>query len=343
MTRARPSFLAAAVLTGLLAVEGGSQVLFRLKHGRWPAAFAREQFDQPAHHYMSDHPYLPYFALPGEYGPVRINSWGGRGPEPERPKRRIRILCFGGSTTFDMAHPLEDTWPGRLQKMLGPRYEVVNAAQNGATSADTLVNYALLQSELKPDLVLALEGVNDLESSFFTGFRPDYAHRRRKIPDEPYPIFRALPRWLDYSAFWVSLRWALVGPRGELHALYSRPGWYDFEHGPFGLSVFRRNLRMLNALVRLDGARLILGTPGFYEPDARARFGEAFADSWKRALAAENETVRDLARREGVGLAELERSYVPTSREHLDFCHFTEAGNELVARAFHKAVLAARR
>lgn len=335
------AFLAAF---GLAVMEAAGWAMFYAKHGDIPPRFAARHYRGPEHHYLTDHPYLPYIAAPGAAGGLSFNSLGDRGPEPERPKRRVRVLCFGGSTTFDGVHPWEDTWPGRLQKLLGARYEVINAAQNGATTADTLVNYALIHSHLDADFVLAYEGTNDLESSFFAGFKTDYSHRRRDIGVEPYPVFRALPAWLDWSALVVSTRWALVGSRGDLHALYSRPGWYDFDKGPFGLPVFRRNLAHLNALAAANGARLVLGTFQYYEPWARERFGPVFAEGWGRGNRLQNEIVRELARREpNVLLAEVERSFSPTPAEMIDFCHLTERGNELVARAFQRAVTRAPR
>lgn len=333
------AFTAALFVLGWLCVEACGYGLFFLKHRMTPARFAATRIDTPVHHMMTDHPYLPYLAKPGTYGALTFNSLGDRGPEPETPKRRKRVVCFGGSTTFDGSHPIEGTWPGLLQKKLGSGYEVINAAQNGATSADTLVSFALLHWDLAPDFVLAMDGVNDLESSYFPGFRPDYAHRRRKIPDVRYPALDRAPRAFNYSAVWVLLRWTLQGPSADLHDLYSRPGSYDYEHGPFGLPTFERNLRELAALSRERGAKLVVGTPQFYSPWALAHFGDAFEEAFKRGLDAENEIVRALPKSErGVFVAEVARSFAPTEKEMTDFCHLTEAGNEKVAAAYFAAI-----
>lgn len=341
-------FAAAAALLALLLVEACGQALFLAKFRRLPYAFAREQFHGEARLYMTDHPYLPYLATKGRASEnVEFDSRGARGPEPESPKRRVRLVCYGGSTTFDGSHRREETWPGMLEEMLGAdRYEVINAAQNGAATPDSLVNLALLQSDLKPDYVLALEGINDLESSFMPGFRPDYAHRRRKIADERYPVFRRLPRWLDASSLYVLLRWKLVGPRGDLHAMFSRPGLaYDFENGPFGLATYRRNLVHLDAIARENGARLVLGTPPFRDGAARSMFGEEFARGFRRGIDAHNAIVRELARsRPNVLLAEVSASFPePTDALMTDFCHFTAEGNRLVASAFRDAVARAEK
>ena len=325
------------------AVELAGYAGFRFKHGASPREFARRHYDGTAGLYMGDHPYLPYLATKGRAGALEFNSRGDRGPELESPKRRLRVLCYGGSTTFDGAHDWDETWPGRLQAMLGrDRYEVVIAAQNGATTADTLVNYALVHSDSDADFVLLYEGVNDLESSYAPGFRPDYAHRRRKIGGEPYPVFKALPAALHHSSLYTALRWKLVGPRGDLHAQFSRPTAYDFKNGPFGLAAFEANLRSVHALARSRKAALVLGTAQYYRPWADAHFGPDFGEGWQRGLAAENELQRKLARAlPGTQLADVAASFVPTEAHMTDFCHLTAKGNELVAKAFHAAVLRA--
>jgi hypothetical protein len=341
--RAWPGFAFAAAALAVLLLEGFGQLGFRLKHGDWPRAFARANFDQPIRLYMGDHPYLPYLATKGVEGRVEFDALGNRGRGLETPKRRVRVLCYGGSTTFDAAHDWEQTWPGRLQALLGPKYEVVIAAQNGATTADTLVNYALVQSSSEADFVLAYEGINDLESSYAPGFRTDYAHRRRKIGESPYPFFERLPRALHYSACYTALRWKLVGPRGDLHAQFSRPTAYDFKKGPFGLRTFERNLESLHALTRARGARLVLGTAQYYRPWADAHFGADFGAGWERGIKAENAIQRALSRRlADVALADVANSFTPTEAEMTDFCHLTPRGNEFVARAFWKALKTAQ-
>lgn len=325
-------------------VESAGYAGFRLKHGAFPREFARRHYAEEPALYMGDHPYLPYLATKGRVGSVEFNSRGDRGPELEVPKRRKRVLCYGGSTTFDGAHEWAETWPGRLQALLGEGYEVVIAAQNGATTADTLVNYALTHSDAQADFVLAYEGINDLESSFAPGFRPDYAHRRRDIGSTPYPIFERLPQALHYSALYTAARWKLVGPRGDLHARFSRPTSYDFANGPFGLAAFEANLRSLHALARSRGAVLVLGTAQYYRPWADANFGPEFGEGWRRGIDAENALQRRLAASlPGVRLAEVAASFAPTEEHMTDFCHLTLKGNELVARAFHAAVTARSR
>lgn len=325
-----------------LTAEAAGYVLIRVKKGAWPYTFAMENFYAVPRLYMTDHPFLPYLATKGVASErIRFNSLGDRGKEPDDPKRRVRIVCYGGSTTFDGAHDWDETWPGLLQAALGEEmYEVINAAQNGATSADTFVNLSLIHSDLKPDFVLVYHGTNDLESSFFPGFRSDYAHRRRDIGGEPYPFFRRLPKFFNLSALYVIARWELVGPRGELHALYSRPGKaYDFKNGPFGLPTFERNLRQIHAIAEVNGGKTVLGTFQYYRPLADKHLGEEFGAAWERGIRAENEIIRKLAAQvPGIHLAEIAGSFEPGPEHMTDFCHLTTEGNRLIAEAFLAAI-----
>jgi lysophospholipase L1-like esterase len=290
---------------------------------------------------MADHPYLPYYGTSGLYGQVILNSLGDRGPDPDEPKRRIRIVSFGGSTTFGQDEPWELTWPGQLQDLLGSsQFEVLSAAHNGDTTADSLVKLALIYVDLKPDIVLVYHGTNDLEASYSRNFRADYAHRRRDVGATPYPVFDRLPRWLDYSSYFVTIRSNLVGYRGSMWRLYTRPEvGLDLENGPFGLPTFQRNLQAINALAQLAGARLVLGTFQYYRPWAEEYHGSKWAEAWQRGLGIQNEIIRELAaREENIYVADVARAFHPTGDHMTDFCHLTALGNEEIARAFAHAI-----
>jgi lysophospholipase L1-like esterase len=323
----------------LIVVEAGGYSLFYLVHGELPHAYGARTF-KVMRLTVTDHPYLPYFRTSG-LGQIRLNSLGDRGPEPDVPKRRLRILCFGGSTTFDQEHGWDETWPGQLQRMLGAdSVEVLNAAHNGDTTAETLVKLAMIHGDLQPDLVLVYHGHNDLEASYAHGFRSDYAHRRRDVSPTPYPVFDRLPRWLDYSSGFVALRSYLVGYRGSMWNLYTRPGkGLDLVHGPFGLPTFERNLRSIDAMARLAGARVVLGTFQYYRPWAEVNQGPEWAAAWERGIDAQNDIIRDLARREeNIRVADVARAFVPTPDHMLDLCHLKPPGNREIAAAYAAVV-----
>jgi lysophospholipase L1-like esterase len=75
---------------------------------------------------------------------------------------RVRILCLGESTTA----PNDHAWPLQLQRLLderaGPgRYAVINAAHGATTSGLILARLPPLLDEYRPQLVIAMTGIND--------------------------------------------------------------------------------------------------------------------------------------------------------------------------------------
>jgi lysophospholipase L1-like esterase len=326
-----------------LVVELFGYGFFYVRYDCLPKKFGKDTF-HPRTLYKTDHPYLPYIAKKSNDGfLLEIHSFGGRGKEPENPKTKIRIVTYGGSTTYDGGHKWDKTWPGYLQQILGAeKYEVINMAQNGATTADTLVNLSLLGIELKPDFVLVYDATNDLESSYSIDFKPDYSHRRRNIGKIPYPIFDRLPGWLEYSSIFVALRHLLIG-HYDLATLYTRPeAKYDFKNGPFGLEIFRRNLRNINAVAQAHKAKLILGTFQFYKPFAVKLQGHEFADAWEKGINLENKIIRDLAASEpNIYLADLVKNFQVDESDMTDWVHLTALGNKKIAAVYAKAVLSA--
>lgn len=343
-------FICYLFMAVLLLGETVSQIHVRTKHQQSPYELGTGAFKR-VRLYMHDHPYLPYIATKGrayvnedswgDIAPVEFNSYGDRGAEPDNPKRRIRLIAFGGSTTFGARSSLEETWPGKLESLLGEdKYEVINAAQNGATTADTLVNLSLIHVDMQPDYILIYHGTNDLESSYAVPFRADYAHRRRDIANIP-KIFEVLPRWLDHSALYVLGRSAFLGNEtaGNLWARYTRSTEMDFVNGPFGLDTFRRNLRNIIAVARANGAKVVVGTFQYYKGWAENNLDAEFADAWERGIIEENRIIREIAASDpDVFLADVAAAFEPSPEYLWDFCHLTPRGNEQIAKEFHKAL-----
>ncbi len=83
----------------------------------------------------------------------------------------IKVACIGNSITYGMTLPDRDTqsYPARLQKMLGPDYEVGNFGRNGATLLKKGHNpwhktrEAALAFEFAPDVAVIHLGTNDTD------------------------------------------------------------------------------------------------------------------------------------------------------------------------------------
>src|SRR5262249_47151359 len=103
------------------------------------------------------HQSLPYFS---------INSQGFRGREiTSRQSSRRRVVLVGGSTAFGTGLRSDaDTVSARLEE-LHSDFEVINAAVIGHQSGQELALLVSQLVDLKPDLVLTLDGFNDFTSA----------------------------------------------------------------------------------------------------------------------------------------------------------------------------------
>lgn len=156
---------------------------------------AEKRPDALMHGVPRPHPYLP-FLLPSnfQHKNERLNSLGYRGDDftLEKPEGEFRILCVGGSTTYDDA--IDDyrlSYPYQLERelsALGFKVRVINGGVPGYQSYDTLIRYAFLSSYLQPDLMINFDGVNDIATRMVwptahylsdnTGFRAPYYPNR---------------------------------------------------------------------------------------------------------------------------------------------------------------------
>ncbi len=106
------------------------------------------------------------------------NSLGYRGDEfePNKEVGTIRIVTIGGSTTYGVGVNNEDTWPFQLEQELGEPFEVINLGIPGHSSAENLIQTALLLSDLQPDLAIYHIGLNDIRNTNIHNLKSDYSN-----------------------------------------------------------------------------------------------------------------------------------------------------------------------
>ena len=108
-------------------------------------------------------PFSGYTHLPNQVTPYfSINSQGFRAKKEYQAKTgQKRIIVVGGSTAFGTGLLRdEDTFCAQLEKLL-PDSEVINAAVIGYHSGQEMVYLLTDLIDLKPDLIIALDGAND--------------------------------------------------------------------------------------------------------------------------------------------------------------------------------------
>lgn len=120
--------------------------------------------------------FFPYGFLVRWIGMGPINEFGHRiGCDfqslADRPANHKLIACFGGSATFSQICLHDQMWSARLESRLNERarqqgddatYTVLNFGQCASVMLNQTLQYLLFVQGLKPDVVIAHDGANDL-------------------------------------------------------------------------------------------------------------------------------------------------------------------------------------
>jgi lysophospholipase L1-like esterase len=337
---------------GLLEV--GVRVAGRLRSTTWPSTKAA-RFTVEIHRALElyrRHPFLN--ASPREGARVvafgkqaSFNSLGYRSPERPRskPPGVVRIVCSGGSTTFDLL-ALDDagTWPWRVETALRRRgldVEVFNAGFPGWTSLENLISLAIRDVDLAPDVVILYQSINDLQPASHRPFDAQYEHGHAEI------VIRALGfdlqplRWYERSVLVEKSRELVLGESDPWQRL-SGPGAGEPvpEVPAEAVTTFERNLRSYVAVAAAADARAVLVTQSI-----RVRRGSVDADlrylaQWIEglepiAVASQlerfNEVMRVVSREGTALLIDVAREVPWEDGDFADPLHFSGRGSERMA------------
>ncbi len=309
------------------------------------------------------------------------NAWGLRSlsmRSERKPPGTIRILALGASTTDSPTQNAADAWWGVLEALLrerlppGTALEVAAYGRGGAPAVHRLAWARRHLPRLEPDVVITLEGINDLAWHGGPGYRyPGLEAALRAVPVEDA---RSCSSWSQLCRRLERLRGRLRAVRrarevptlewhsrnlpGLARAYRALPAVERPERPEDPIREFGDAMDALLAELEARGIEaVVLGQPVLWKPEMdeeeRARLwfgirtpaGPVRPDpAWLAAeMARYNRLQRDLARRHGAHYVDLPARMASDLRHFIDDCHFTDAGSRAVAEAVLPEVLAAVR
>src|SRR5260221_3841520 len=240
-------------------------------------------------------------------------------------------------------------FPAQLGSLLAQthgRWEAINAGVPAWSSTETLVDLQLRVLPLDPDVVVILQGRNEIFPQAYNGYRPDYTHFRRpgfNFAVSNY-VHKEVFRWSRLAMLACTLRGERFGwSEVEEHPLYggvvkeNRPTTEEAERNlrdPARMETLRSCLESMIELCRARGIHVVVCTMAFRpdklslpELDVSPRMNALLAEQVER----NNELARETAGRLG---ATLVHTATLSGREEifLDDCHMTAAGHRLCAR-----------
>ncbi len=190
----------------------------------------------------------------------RRNRWGFRGPEFEPAK--VGIVTLGGSTTNQLYLPEENTWQGALTRALAESGRPVLVANAGFDGQSTVGHLLALASwlpnvpGLKPDLIVAYVGINDVTVSGSSIDRLDYSSIWKRLKFDS-----ALVRlWRTVVGMWQAERARLNHSAIDFRAASwtDRPGHAAAKIPDVG--PYKERLKAMAGLIRAMGAEPVFIT-----------------------------------------------------------------------------------
>jgi hypothetical protein len=210
-THSRTKIFAVNVLVFIvlmILVEAAGQMYYRWAYGvSLPERSL--QFLQAAHTsdaIFEQHPYLVAWPksnvrLERGGGTISTTAFHTRTTGPAAPKpNAITVALVGGSTTFGTRLIDADSWPWILQQKLGDDYAVINYGVPGYTTAENIIQMALLVPESHAQIVVFYEGWNDLRNYHWPGLSPDYFGHGMSQFDNLIPVPRDQASFLERAA-----------------------------------------------------------------------------------------------------------------------------------------------
>jgi lysophospholipase L1-like esterase len=211
------------------------------------------------------HPLLQATNVPtskGSRGIYRVDSEGLRGRERSASELRDKtvVAVFGGSTTEDLGGADGETWPERLESLLGSdRFAVLNHGVTANSTVQIVIRTAFYQGayDRLPDCAVYYVGGADVLSSHVADLDPGFAnHQTPQLVDalEARRIERALP---GFSPLLRLLGRLAAYAFDTVRAPPTPAGKVSGDPDPALETIFLRNVRTISSINRERGITTI--------------------------------------------------------------------------------------
>ena len=343
----------------LLFLEMSLRTVMRVQTGAWPqtAAVTQYQNNMGVHSLFERHPFLNVAPRPAAETAVggksaSFNASGYRSPERSTAPRTAgkRILCLGGSTTFDtLADSNETSWPWRLERALaeqGLDVEVWNAGVPTWTTAENVIALVTRDLELAPDLLVVMQGFNDMQPAAHMPHDPTYVKGHSERTLEALGFTLEAPSLVARSVLveWLRTRVGVQAQAPALRRSQETPL-------PLPVATYRRNLRSLFAIAKEHQIEVLVVTQPLHPESAKRPADQAFLYDWLRfppesvgvELKRFNQVLLEEASRAGVGAVDAASTGQWTAQHFGDPVHFADDGSQELVKVLVDPVLEALR
>lgn len=172
------------LFTLLIIIETCGQITYLLKTRHNAHVFE-------LHPYLVGRPKKNYIAQKDNKEVTTTNIYTRWTGAPEDDSHLIRVAVLGGSTAFGNKVTDRDSWPALLQDKLGDRFSVINFGVPGYSTAEAIIQMALIVPEVKPQIIILNEGWNDIHNYHETDLGADYyAHGIRQYVNLDIPSYK---------------------------------------------------------------------------------------------------------------------------------------------------------
>jgi hypothetical protein len=346
------------ILLGLVVALSAVELVLRMKFSPPEiAAYISAPMPEEGPRWV-DHPFFPFIGRPNaEYEfsvrvngadvavKVKNNSYGFRSHEPsfEKSPADYFVVALGESTTWGAAAETNAaTWPELLETRLQAKYperrvRVFNFGTNNATLAYSIAALALIGSRVRPALIIVYHGFNEFGVAVDRGYRVDHSHFFRDLGlGFPWPTFqRHVPAAL-LSSYTVAYLTGKLDEKVGANSLATAVQWpIEFDESLDDEGIKRamtrewEHLETVEWLARGSGANALFSTFQYF-------------DGNDHGYQLVNESLRNFFSARGLKYVDQD-ALIPDfdSRIQYDPCHFTRAGDEMMAANFFDAIVKA--